>query len=291
MTSNIYNINNFSITTSLNEMFIYFRVVNTLTYQCFEDNINITEINLPFNNQKKYLIISKCMNNNDNNYKVHLLINKNVLNLDFYVIFDTDFEIKFDIILKETIMKFDSKMTLNFYKIEDENNRKVRILENRIEYLEDIVERLVNMDYLMYISQPNPGSTNYFNGLKLNSLEFEIGNNSYSNNCLDKIQYFYKLNKLTVYGSYNHSSINFSSKSLKILVIQTDYFSSLQNLDKLPSLEEIEIRTASVSSSDKIIPYLHKNIKKITFFGGLGTSTKEKLIPYCLKNNIELIYA
>jgi len=40
-----------------------------------------------------------------------------------------------------------------------------------------------------------------------------------------------------------------------------------------------------------IIPFLHENIKKITFFGGFGTSTKEKLISYCAKNKIALLYA
>jgi hypothetical protein len=33
------------------------------------------------------------------------------------------------------------------------------------------------------------------------------------------------------------------------------------------------------------------SIKKIVFLFGYGTSTKNKLIPYCKKNNIELIYS
>jgi hypothetical protein len=41
MDSKTHSINNFSITTSLFELSIYMRVVNNLSFQCFEDNVDI----------------------------------------------------------------------------------------------------------------------------------------------------------------------------------------------------------------------------------------------------------
>jgi hypothetical protein len=289
----------YNISIRLLETIIYFKIINNITYQCFEDNINICDIKLNFNNKNIYSIISKCFNNKDKNYKVIFTIEKdimnlsvdkelfsrehsskeNILNLNFIVIFDNEFDINFNLIIKE--------LSLNFHRMNEENNNKVRILEDRIVKLEDIINSLVNVEHIMYTTNPNSGATNYCNSLKLNLSELIIGDSSYSMDMLNKIEYFYQLNKLTLGGSYNHSTIEFSNKTLQKLVIKTNYLTSLKNLDKLPSLEKIEIHSSELKN---IIPYLHKNIKNIIFFNGAGISTKEKLIPYCKKNNIEIMY-
>lgn len=304
MTSNTYQIKDYAITTSLFEMSIYIRVVNNLSFQCFEDNVDITQINLPFNNKKIYDILSKCFNNDNENYSVKFLMKKSILNLDFRILFDGSFDINFSFILNEIIMKADSKMTLNFHKIEADNNKMIlnfhkmeadnnkknEFLENRIQKLEEMVECLVNVN----ISYFNP-SYGQLEFKPLNSLELDVYNNVnqqgiYDNYC--KIECFYQLNKLTLGGSYQHRNINFKNKTLQILIIAngSNYLSSLENLDKLPSLEIIEVRCSSLSNADNIIPYLHKNIKKISFFNGQGNGTKDNLIPYCTKNKIDLIY-
>ena len=210
-----------------------------------------------------------------------------MINLNFDILFNGSFDIHFSFILKEIIMKSDSKMTLNFHKLESEYNKKFELQEQRIKKLEEMVECLVNMEYYMSINS----SSNNFYREKLNSLEFSILSSSNENmNMCNKIEYFYQLNKLTIGGAYSYSDICFKNKTLKILIIQAGTLTNLNGLNNLPSLEELEIRTNGLNNADTIIPYLHKNIKKITYFGGYGTSTKEKLIPYCAKNNIELLY-
>jgi hypothetical protein len=245
-------------------------------------------MNLPFNNKKIYDIISKCFNHDNENYVVKFLMKKGVLNLDFKILFDGCFDINFNLILSEIIMKADSKMTLNFHKMESENNKKIEFLENRIKKLEQMVECLVNVNIYSY--HPNYGTIEYkpLNSLELNLYTDNVQKEIYDSYC--KIECFYQLNKLTLNNHYSHGNINFKNNSLKILILNGCSISSLQNLDKLPSLEVIEIKTSTLTNAERIIPFLHKNIKKISFYSGYGTETKEKLIPYCTKNKIELIY-
>jgi hypothetical protein len=283
MTSHTYTFNHFSVTTSVSECSVFIRVVNKLSFQCFEENIDIIELQLPFNCIKIYDIISKCFCNDNKNYEVIFKIKKNMLNLDFNILFDDEFDVHFNVILKEVVMKADNKMSLSFHKMEEENNKKFEVLYNRIEKLEEMVQCLSNVNIYSALGPYQP----------LNSLELNInydGNyaNLYNSYC--KIENFYQLNKLTIMGNNGSPNINFSNKTLKILIINSTTLLSLENLNNLPSLEVIEIRSSALSNADYIIPYLHKNIKKISFFGGNGTATKEKLIPYCLKNKIELIY-
>lgn len=287
MTSNTYTIGDYSVTTSLSEMCVYIRVVNNVSFQCFEDNVDITELKLPFNNRQIYDILSKCFDDTKD-FKVTFLMKKGMLNLNFDILFNGSFDVHFSFILKEMVMKADSKMTMNFHKLEADYNKKIEMQEQRIKKLEEMVECLVNMEHFMCTESPS-----YYRGQKLNLLELSLFTTTKENNDTNvnqKIQYFYQLNKLTINGYYTYSNINFSNKTLKILIIMTGSISSLEGLNGLPLLEEIEVRTNALNV-DNIIPHLHKNIKKITFFGGYGTLTKEKLIPYCAKNNIALLYA
>ena len=307
MISNTYKINEYSIITSLDKSIfthkepltkeisttpiIYIKIINNNTYQCFEDYININDINLPFNNENKYSIISKCFNNNNNNYIILFYNKKNIINLDFDILFNNEYRLKFNINLKEVILNNNYKKTLNYRKIEEENSTKIRKLENKIEQLDEIINSLINMDYLMYTTNPNPGATNYHNCIKLNSYEINIGDSSYSMTMLNKIEFFYQLNKITLFGSYNYSNIQFSNKSVKILCIKTEYITSLENLDKLPLLEVIEIYSSGLLNINNIIPFLHKNIKKISFLNNNIKLFKEKLTSYCTDNNIEITFA
>ena len=290
MTSNTYQFNDYSITTSLFEMSVYVRVVNTLSFQCFEDNVDITQLNLPFNNKHMYDILSKCFNNDNKNYVVMFTMNKGVLYLNFKILFDGYFNVNFDFILPEIIMKSDSKMTLNLHRIEEENNKKVEFLENRIHKLEEMVEGLVNVSIYMHTGTNNIYTYHPLNSLELNIYKSDAEIEMYDKYC--KIECFYQLNKLTLNDYYRCANINFSNKTLKILIIKSGSISSFENLDKLPSLEVIEIRgnATGITNANNIIPFLHKNIKKIYFFDGKGNPTKDKLIPHCLDNKIELIY-
>jgi len=290
MTSNTYTISDYSVTTSLSEHCVYIRVVNNISFQCFEDNVDISECKLPFNNKQIYDILSSCFNNNNKNYNVSFLMKKDILNLEFNILFDTKFDVNFSFILREMVMKADSKMTMNFHRLEAEYNKKIESLENKVKKLEAIIESIGNI-------HPFIDSGSY----PLNSVELRITEDTSTMHLKNKINCFYQLNKLNL--EIHDSCINFKNKTLKILSIQNcpqklqgstyvnvSSLTSLNGLNNLPSLETIEIRTNSLTNPDNIIPHLHKNIKKISFFNGYGLSTKEKLIPYCNKNNIELLY-
>ena len=65
---------------------------------------------------------------------------------------------------------------------------------------------------------------------------------------------------------------------------------SLKGLQNLPSVHTLEFHNCiRLTEPYNIIQYLHKNIKKISFFN-CSLTTKGFLSKYCLENNIELNY-
>ena len=356
MTSNTYTLYDYNIITSFSETCVYIKIVNNISFQCFEDYIEFTDLRLPFNNNQIYDILSRCFSGDDENFKVIFVLNKVVLNLEFYILFNGGFNINFNLLLKEEIMHSDSMMTLKFHKLEIEYNRKFEEQEERIKNLEYIIECLSNIEQYLYLSKDSFGNMN-INGKKFNSLElvlyndnnnttvntnhntftvdgvsknkfgekpnnnmFTLSTTSQSNfgekpnlglfqqsetsvfqtyearefqpysNIYTKIRNFYQLNKLTIGPMYKYSNIVFSNKTLRILCIKTPHVNELSGMDGLPSLEELYIECDKLNNADNIIPYIHKNIRKICFLNNTCTLTKEKLIPYCYTNNIELLY-
>jgi hypothetical protein len=277
MEKNAFTIDNYNIFMSTFEEFIYIKVIDNFSLKSYENNLSIIKLKLLLDNKNIYSILKKCFNNNDDNYKVIFYKKDNFIKVDFNVIFDNFFYISFNLIFKEICTDLENK---------------INYLENKITNLENIVESLVNMS--SYTSNIDPFHE------KINNYELYIhcSNNKFD---LNKIEYFYQLNKLEL-TNYIMDKIMFKNKTLKILVFNKNLgLKTFENLGQyLPLLENIEFNIDTINydndiklSSDNFIFYLKdiKNIKKISFVGGCGSLTKHKLIPYCLKNNIEIIYS
>lgn len=292
--SHTFTIGDFGITTNLMETSIFMRIINGITFQCFESMIDIHDLDLSFKNKQVYDMITNCFDDTMENYNVHITMKSASLQLDYSIIFDKLFDVNFTVILPEKLMSNDSKLTMNFHKIEAGYKSEIKRLEDKITKMEEMIDCLMNMEQCMNECTRNNVYTTLNLCLNVKELTYtdlyHPSDGSYFK-YIHKIKYFYQLEKLIL--NTTSININFSNKTLKVLDIYKTHtipMSSLKGLENLPSLEVIDIRVDTLNNADNIIPYLHKNIKKITFYNGYGKETSSKLTPYCKANGIELLY-
>ena len=295
--NNSFTCNDFNITTCLSDCSLYIRLINNTTFQTYESNINITDIETPFNNIETYDIMCKCFQNKKN-YETNFNIKSNGLIIIFNILIDNIYKLSFNIIVKEKILNGDSQVTLNIARLETKYKEDIKKLEDKNKELEDKImklKKIVDKIASIPVDIRNIGNTTFF--YTLNSIEF-IDNNNSNNTKYKLLKNLYCLKKIKLTSIYTHNCGNqhiiFENSSVEILIfdIQTGHngITSLEGLQNLPSVHTLEFYNCTqLTETSKIIPFLHKNIKKIYFYN-CGIITKDSLSKYCLDNNIDLQY-
>ncbi len=110
MTSNTinsytYNTGTYDIICNFNEPYLYIKLVNNITYNCYEiNNIDITQYKIPYTANEIYDIIIKSIQCDDPNYYVIYAINHKdkLLYLVFYIL-HKGLYMKFDIQVPEKV--------------------------------------------------------------------------------------------------------------------------------------------------------------------------------------------
>jgi len=195
------------------------------------------------------------------------------------------------------------KMENAIEDLEDKNEE----IEDKIIKLENIVDKIgsipIDIKHATLIQKQNQTY------LSLNSTEFIDLNQREMNTNYKLLKSFYCLKKIKLTNVYvmhsqsnianngnNNTNIIFENSTVEILIfdisIQNAQLSitSLEGLQNLPSIHTLEFHNCiRLTESHNIIPFLHKNIKRISFFN-CGTTTKGFLSKYCLDNDIELNY-
>jgi len=343
--NNSFIYGDFNITTSFSDGYIYILLVNNVTFQRYEDNIECSDIEAPFYHEEKYGIICECFQKKPN-YEANFDFDINKLKIIFTVLINGSYTLKFNIIVKEKILNKDSQNALYISKLEikykedikrleTKHEEDIKILNEKIMKLEFIIDKISTQleetqnklnitiledkrtenikklsirdldDKIMKLENiigniPIDIRNQNQNYLSLNSTEF-IENSSKINYKLFKS--FYCLKKIKLNDLYamsngnNNTNIVFENSTVEILIFAIHSFNanissitSLEGLQNLPSVHTLEFHNCiRLTESHNIIPFLHKNIKKISFFN-CGTTTKGFLSKYCLDNDIELNY-
>ena len=283
---------NYSIVSSLNERTIYIKVIDTISFMCYESNIDSKELRLSNDLGDSYKLMCKCFQKEDG-YNLIISVNTGIMKLAFVAIIEGYFKINFEIMLKEKIMSNDGQLSLNFNRIEQKQSHAIQLLTQKLEKLEEIIEAQSYAEICL-MKQPIGNSTNLNSHIifwKLNTTELTLISPSrfwdYS-----KIKLFYKLEKITITGCkniINFTKVQMSNKTVKELIFNSHPgLTSLTGLDLFPNLEII--RFTGCSGVKDIVSTLNSYKHKINHIciTSCAAVNNTELMTYCTKINIKL---
>jgi len=319
--------------------YVFMNIVNNISSQVYENNIDIRDIKSPFDNDQCFDIILKCFNKKDN-YNISFILNKNILELVFTLVINNVFNMKFSVKLYEKIAidnseienkinsvdtkhtklnndidnKYETRVKNLEFKQEDENNilkeqiKKIELIINNHETLINkyiyLIEKCENdidifrgeiaifkktMDFIggaeLEIYKEKDGSSSSGKNsvmLPLNAKKIKI---DFSKECefhLNKIEYFYQLEKFEFSGKANKSGKKIVFADLKnnyVTYIIFDFYDHNYNsfatfFDNFPKVKTIE--------------FIEGNIN--TYFGRLIDVILSKKNLNKFSNNLQIIF-
>jgi hypothetical protein len=114
MTTLSYKINNYRITLTHNEN-IYIKVIDEISLQTYENNIDLNEINVPFDRNDILNLIIDCLSLKEN-FNVSFVINQNCMKIRFDILFNLKYKYNFDVILNEKKINNNAKTECQYIK-------------------------------------------------------------------------------------------------------------------------------------------------------------------------------
>jgi hypothetical protein len=322
MTTLSYKINNYRITLTHNEN-IYIKVIDEISLQTYENNIDLNEINVPFDRNDILNLIIDCLSLKEN-FNVSFIINSNCMKIIFDILFNLKYKYNFDVILNEKKINNNAKTECQYIKEIEDLNNKIEDLNDKFKDLNNKFERfmLIQEDKNKEIKELNDninligntfniiseygfdgcggGKLNYYpinsEELIINGMEYrvDLGNGKFYENNEKTLKSFYKLKKLTILNSDIDESYMNSDK-LKILILEKCRFKKFdfKFVKNLPLLEEIHFISCMYydgNSIEETKKYLHKNIKHIFVDGEIPSNwTHMKFIQKDFINHISSI--
>ncbi len=284
-----FEYNNYSIVSSLNERTIYIKVIDTITFMCYESNIDSKELRLSIELCDAYKLMSKCFLS-AGGYNVNISVNTGIMKLAFAAVVEGYLKINFEIMLREKVMSNDGQLTLNFNRIEQKQSQAIQVLTQKLAQLEGLVDALSYAEICMmqsnYQQQTGQYPTAYW---KMNTTEMTLNGNSWEYN---KIRSFYKLEKLTFTSCCDISTfknLKISNKTVKEFTLHgLSGLSAITGLEDFPQLEKITFTScASLRDVVAVLNSYKHTIKHITVKSCNAVNNTE-LMTYCQKNNIKL---
>jgi hypothetical protein len=285
-----FELENYSILLSLNERSIYIKVIDKITFMCYENNIDSKELRLSIDLGCAYKMMTKCfLKNQDHNITIN--VSSGTMKILFNAIVGGYMEMKFEILLREKVMSNDNQLTMNFHRIEQTQLQAMQMLTQRLSQLEELVEAVSYAEIYM-LTTPHT-STHNTNKLywKINTKELGLSSNYWD---YTKIKLFYQLEKLTFTSctdiGVSFKTQNISNKTLKELTLSniSSGMNSLIGLDGFPNLERLTIITCpSIRDIVATLTSYNHNITFIKIQNCTGINNTE-LMTYCQKNNITL---
>ena len=282
-----FEFENYSIISSLNERTIYIKVIDTITFMCYESNVDSKELRLSIELCDSYKLMCKCFHL-ESGYNVIITVNTGIMKLSFAAIVEGYLKINFEIMLREKVMSNDGQLTLNFNRIEQKQSQAIQVLTQKLAQLEGLVDALSYAEIYMLTTPHNQSHNSNQLYWKMNTTEMTLHSNywDYSKICL-----LYKLEKLTLTGCTditNFKTNKISNKTVKELIFNgLSGLHVITGLDSFPQLEKITFTTCPIKDLVTVLnSYKHK-IKHINIKACAQINNTE-LMTYCQKNNIKL---
>jgi hypothetical protein len=308
ITTEAFTYNNYLITTSLGERSIYIKIIDKVTYVCYESNLDSKEFRVSASIEDIYAIISKSFEEDDPNYSIKFIINSGNLKILFDATIGGFFKIGFEIILREKLMSADSQLTMNFHRIEQKQkqeieelqeghkrdivvlNKQLEIIQQQITFMKEVQQHL----YIMLCPYINNHAFGLNVKISINELILLLTVQNYSHILYENIQCLYNLTSLSIsIQGFDWSTTYFSRikhPNLLKLTITTNnprYFTSLIGLENFPKLTHLELISCSTTDIVKVLTPLKHSIKEITIKTCTSINQTE-LMTYCTAKGIKL---
>lgn len=262
-----FEINNFSVISSINDRNIYIKFSDNINFTTYETTADQKELRVNFSLPAIYKLMQKCFQKEEN-YTVEITATESMLKLTFDAFVGGFLKITFEVQLREKLMSNDVQLTTNFNKMEQKCNH----LSRRIDDLTEIIERYQEENCMMINA--------------LSSAEICLGytnNQSYSG-CISKTLYVpMNIVELVINVAPNNTTLHWEKLSL-LYALKKIKFSDIElqfSKFQINSLEEIEI-ISSQSQYDLFGIEKNENLKNVTL-NGLINLTHPCFMPHIKK--------
>lgn len=286
-----FEVSNYSIVSSFNETSIYVKAMDKVTFNCYENTIDSSELFISIELEDAYKMMIKCFQGEDN-HKVSIHIISDVMKLEFHAVLGGYLKMNFEILLREKIMSNDAQLTINFQRIEQTYLNAIEKLTEKIDKLELLVNA-VSYAEICIIKPGNTITNNFVFPINTRDILLYEGNQyiDYS-----KINMFYQLEKLTLFSCFcitdnqpeTLTNFNINNNYVKEIVLSemSSNFIGLDGLDRMPNVEKLTIILCSGLTN--IVSTLESYSHKIKFIKIVSCNNinDSRLTNYCQKNNI-----
>lgn len=300
-----FNNKNYSTVISLNERTIYIKVTDNINYLMYESNVDSKELRLSIDLEDVYKIMVNCFNEvkdkvkDNDNYMLKFTINSGTMKLSFSARVGGYLKVSFEILLREKLMSNDGQLTVNFNRLEQQQQQAITSLTDKCANLEASINKMQQIIdccqiFVTNIYTPQGhwcdiqgiGQTQLLN-INVKELSLVHGNQIAWRN----IEAFYQLEKLTIHTITTLSNLDcFKSNTLKELTLNNcnSTFTSITGIQNFPNLEILTIISAgSLTNVTKVLTDTKHKIKTLKFQSCAGINVVE-LQTYCQVNNVFL---
>jgi hypothetical protein len=278
----------YTINTSLNERIINLKIMDNVQYLQYEGNIELKELRMHITLQDAYTLVKNCFSQ-VKDHSVSFGTNTNVLHLDFKAKVGGYMNIGFEIILKQSVIGSDAKLSMKLIEIDKKHKKEMSKIIERIDVIEHNfdtkikeLEKMIELFGNLPTLQSGPINSNIV------ILD------------MDSAQYcwlYYKCKKLTLNNSIRpfitENLLSITNNSVEELII-THEFTSLNGLSNMPNLKILNINFAQNTRNNYLIDFVKvlssytHTIKQIIIRQHINKEDPTDLQTYCKKNNIEL---
>jgi len=284
--SDTFEINNFSVITSLSEKNIYIKFLDNINFIIYDSNVDQQVLYLNFALPEIYQIIMKCFKK-EPNFTINVIHESNILRLLFTAIIGGMLTISFEIQLNEKIMSNDAQLTVYFNKLEYKCNilsQKIDDLTINIEKCKEenkLISNILSHSEIFLGDSTIKGIVN----IPINSTEIVIDKQTIYWNKLSRL---YCLKKI-LFVNVNVFFEEFSIPSLEEIEIIGNGTMNISGIQKTTNLKKIILNGASNLLHTNFITNKKEcsNLKHLIIKSCEQINSSDIYI-YCQLNQIEL---
>lgn len=296
---NTYRNAQYTITTSLvNDQTIHIKLVNNISYLCYEGNFDYASFKLSFDIKDIFELVKRCFSAftvaSDDGFNLQIALDNSNIQLTFQCVVAGFLHIAFDLRMREKLMSNDAQLSINLQRIEHKQREEFDQFTERMKRMETILEALGHAE-ICFI-RGNDSHELLFT-FPIASKELTIdGSRTIHLKSYAKIKHFYQLETLDLYScNHNAPNLHISNPNVKKLTIRScNTFTDASFITNFPNLQELHMESIDLAfNADFVttIKTVNHNIEKFTFIRCPLSSLTAELTSYCNQTGIELIIA